>query len=140
MRHGGGCSHAPPVTLENPDLALVSDSSNVGWSVVFQGQTAQGAWSEVEAQAHINYLELKAAFLGLQTFCSHMQKTHIRQLMDNATYIAYVLPLITWVGKYGNGAQIGKAGSVLPTYLASAIWLMGQVETWTWLKNGNSPQ
>ena len=48
-----------------------------------------GAWSLTEAQFHINYLELLAAFLALKTFANN-QKGLILLKMDNVSAVTYI--------------------------------------------------
>ena len=43
-----------------------------------------------EQTFHINYLELKAVFLGLQSLCGNTTHKHIRILSDKATTVAYI--------------------------------------------------
>jgi hypothetical protein len=69
---------------------LTTDASNQGWGAVYKDQTTGGLWSSEEKLHHINYLELLAAFIGLQTFCSSKQNSHIRLMIDNSTAVAVV--------------------------------------------------
>ena len=47
-------------------------------------------WGAQERAEHINLLELKAAFLALQTFASNRSGLHILLLIDNMMAIAYI--------------------------------------------------
>lgn len=38
----------------------------------------------------INYLEMRAAFLGLQAFCSKDHNIHVLLRLENATAVAYI--------------------------------------------------
>ena len=49
-----------------------------------------GRWSTLEQQAHINVLELKAAFFGLRSLCTHDKDVHIQLQLDNTTAVAYL--------------------------------------------------
>ena len=49
-----------------------------------------GPWTVEEAQAHINLLELRAAFLALQMYTSKLNNQHILHLINNRTAIAYL--------------------------------------------------
>ena len=49
-----------------------------------------GRWSYQESKFHINYLELKAILLALQSLCNHMQCCHIKLLCDNTTAVSYI--------------------------------------------------
>ena len=49
-----------------------------------------GRWLERASEMHINYLELKAAFFGLQAFVNEMRDVHIRVELDNTTAVSYI--------------------------------------------------
>ena len=49
-----------------------------------------GRWNKQEQQHHINYLELLAGFLALQTFCKHEHSVHIRMPLNNSTAVSYI--------------------------------------------------
>ncbi len=74
----------------NIDIFIQSDASLSGWGAVCKGQSANGSWSATESTNHINYLELLAAFHGLQCFVSTEQSIHVRIAMDNSTAVAYI--------------------------------------------------
>lgn len=92
----------------NPSVILQSDACNTGWGGVHGTESTGGNWSDTEAQYHINYLELLAAWLTLQTFCADMNSVHVQLQLDNTTAVAYV-----------NG-QGGK--KKLCNTLASQVW------------------
>ncbi|OXU17977.1 hypothetical protein TSAR_001823 [Trichomalopsis sarcophagae] len=46
------------------DGEIFSDSSGSGWGAACNGEVSFGSWNEEELGNHINYLELKAAFIG----------------------------------------------------------------------------
>ena len=72
-------THMPP---SHPALVLESDASQKGWGAHCMETSTGGCWSSMEAQYHINYLELLAAFLALKTFANH-QKGLILLKMDS---------------------------------------------------------
>lgn len=74
----------------NPDIILQSDSSMTGWGGVRGPQKTGGFWSQAESLHHINYLELKAAFLTLQSLCKFDRGLHVQFQLDNTTAVAYV--------------------------------------------------
>ena len=78
------------ITIPAPDFTTESDASTKGWGAHFQGLATGGDWSREEATEHINVLELRAALLTLQSFCSDFRDCHIRLMMDNTTAIACV--------------------------------------------------
>ena len=56
----------------------------------FLGERTGGRWQEKEG-AHINVLELKAAYLAIQAFVKGtMNPRHIQVLMDNSTAVSYI--------------------------------------------------
>ena len=66
-------------SLKQPSTNYViqSDSSDYAWGGHFEGKLAGGPWTVHEATKHINYKELLAAFLTLQSFCKDMSNVHI---------------------------------------------------------------
>ena len=58
-----------------PDLHLYSDASCSGWGAHLLDQHVSGVWFDQEKLLHINLLEMKALFLGLQAF-----REDVRQL------------------------------------------------------------
>ena len=73
-----------------PSFTLTTDASLSGWGAVFHNKRTGGTWSEIEKNNHINYLELLALFLGLQTYCKSLNDTHIRVRLDNTTAVAVI--------------------------------------------------
>ena len=51
------------------------------------GVCTGGNWSHSESKHHINYLEMLAILLGLQTFAKGKSNTHIRIMCDNTTAV-----------------------------------------------------
>jgi len=71
-------------------MTIESDASKLGWGAHCQDIQTGGPWTREEARYHINTLELKAAFLALQTFGGQLTHSHILLLMDNRTVIAFI--------------------------------------------------
>ncbi|KAI8511561.1 hypothetical protein Bbelb_106610 [Branchiostoma belcheri] len=71
------------------DLTICTDASLEGWGAHCNGQETGGRWSQTEARMHINWLELKAAFLALRSFVS-ADTQHVLLRLDNTTAVAYV--------------------------------------------------
>ena len=80
------------ITPLPPDITLMTDSSLKGWGGVIEGtpNVTGGRWSYQESKFHINYLELKAILLVLQSLCNRMQCCHIHLLCDNTTAVSYI--------------------------------------------------
>ena len=84
-----------PITHGEHEIVLKSDSSLRGWGGGGYYKTTNtaigGQWTPDEkASKHINALELKAAYLTLQSFCANMTNTHVRLMLDNITAVAYI--------------------------------------------------
>ena len=76
---------------------ITTDASDLGWGAVFEShkedgdeQSTGGRWHFDEQREHINVLELKAGWLGIQTFCTNIDSCHVKISMDNTTYVAYI--------------------------------------------------
>ncbi|CAC5385879.1 unnamed protein product [Mytilus coruscus] len=67
-----------PIVFKLPDRKIESDSSMLGYGAldVTNNLTLSGVWSLSERNKHINFLELKAAFLALKAFCDRTRNEH----------------------------------------------------------------
>ena len=79
-----------PLMTPVASLIITSDASNSGWGATCQNSHAGGPWNREERRAHINWLELKAAFLALKTFVSNRCNIHVLLLIDNITAISFI--------------------------------------------------
>ena len=79
-----------PISHGTPCYIIQTDASTLGWGAHFQGTQTGGQWTEEEAKAHINCLELKAAFLALQSFSTTLSETHVQLELDNTTAVSYI--------------------------------------------------
>lgn len=70
-----------------PQATLYTDASTTGWGCEFQGTPTGGSWSSVEAQNHINYLEMLAIKLGLKCFEDKVRHQHVKLMVDNMTAV-----------------------------------------------------
>ena len=68
---------------------VYTDESTQGWGASLNDTTTGGWWSSWEESYHINYLELKAILLGLQSLCKDVTHDHIRVMTDDTTAVAY---------------------------------------------------
>ena len=73
-----------------PDLHLYSDVSCSGWGAHLLDQHVSGVWSDQEKLLHINLLEMKTLFLGLQAFREDVISHHVTAMCDNSTVVAYI--------------------------------------------------
>lgn len=78
------------IVHDNPHVVIQSDASNQGWGAVCGEKKAGGRWTAIEAECHINVLELQAAFFALKCFCSNYTRCHIQIQIDNTTALAYI--------------------------------------------------
>ena len=60
-----------------------------GWGAHLLNQHVSGVWSDQEKLLHINLLEMKALFLGLQAF-REVVIGHVTAMCDNSMVVAYV--------------------------------------------------
>ena len=89
---------------------LYTDASLAGWGATDSQLTAGGVREEEDVPpAHINVLELRAAYLALQSLCQHCVDSHVCLYMDNSTAVAYI-------------NKKGGTHSVLCDALAVKIW------------------
>ena len=74
------------------DVTIWMDASKKGWGAAYLDRKTGGQWAMDEEKAHINVLELKAAYLAIQSFVKDMKSLprHILLLMDNFTAVCYV--------------------------------------------------
>ena len=75
----------------SPSHRMETDASLVGWGA-FQhyGSFTQGRWSSSESKLHINFLELKAVFLGVQALFPGSSPTSLLVLCDNTPTVSYI--------------------------------------------------
>ena len=73
-----------------PSLLISSDASLEGWGAVTAGSKTGGPWSPEERKAHINWLELKAAWFALRCFAANLRNTVVGIALDNATAVSYI--------------------------------------------------
>ena len=99
-----------PITQGKPSYPLYTDASLMGWGAVFQYHSSGDRWAPVEASHHINCLDLKAVYLGLQSFCQNLSQAHLRIFIDNTTAVAYK-------------NHMGGTNSLEYYHIARTIWL-----------------
>ena len=77
------------LVIPKPDIAIFTDTSETGWDITDGDNPSGGQWSE-HGRMHINVLELKAAFIGIRTYCHNRSYNQIRVMSDSSTAIACV--------------------------------------------------
>ncbi|GFO27385.1 transposon ty3-i Gag-Pol polyprotein [Plakobranchus ocellatus] len=73
-----GLNNVRMLVRERPIAMIKTDASGYAWGAVLNGVTTHGMWSDEECKEHINVLELKAAFFGIQSLCREFRNCHIR--------------------------------------------------------------
>lgn len=63
----------------------------MGEGAVYNGQSAQGRWSSLERERHINELEILAVRLGLKSFIFDLKGKQVCIKSDNTT--TYVISM-----------------------------------------------
>ena len=75
----------------NEDFILHTDASYSGWGGQLSSVSAtSGTWSDEESSQHINYLELKAVLLCVQSFISELRGSSLKIYSDNTTTVFYI--------------------------------------------------
>ena len=87
VKMNNGKSILPP---EEQDT-IFSDASKQGWGAHLNLAKIGGRWNwEEKLKSHINWLELKAAFLALQAFLPQLKHQHVQIGIDNKTAMTYI--------------------------------------------------
>ena len=87
LKMNNGKSILPP---EEEDT-IFSDVSKQGWGAHLNLAKIGGQWNwEEKVKSHINWLELKAAFLALQAFLPQLKHQHVQIGIDNKTAMTYI--------------------------------------------------
>lgn len=92
------------------DITIFSDASDLGWGITNGRNPSGGLWDEAERAQHINWKELKAVQIAIQSYCKNKLYKHVRIMCDNTTAIAYI-------------NNMGGMQSGLCDVLAKEIWL-----------------
>ena len=81
-----------PIVIPAPDFHLFSDDSHSGWGAHLEplGLEVQGLWDVASQDLHINNLELRAVFLALQHFQSHIYNSCVMVASNNSSVVAYL--------------------------------------------------
>lgn len=67
----------------DPQITLYTDASIIGCDL--KGTPTGGRWSPTEAKNHINYLEMLAIKLALESFEEQVKGKHVKLMVDNMT-------------------------------------------------------
>ena len=72
------------------DVTMNSDASLSGWGGVMGEVSTGGHWTPDEANHHINYLEILAAYFVLKSFHQDIVNKHVKIMIDNTTAVAII--------------------------------------------------
>ncbi|CAL4197302.1 unnamed protein product [Meganyctiphanes norvegica] len=79
------------LTSFSPSHRMETDASLVGWGAyLHSGSYTQGRWSASESKLHINYLELKAVLLAIQSLLPGFSEVSLLVLCDNTPTVCYI--------------------------------------------------
>ena len=81
-----------PTHINNPNLNITLDASDLGWGAWCGEKSVQGLWSQEEIFWHVNPKELQAAYLALKIFSPSQinQLFHIQLQIDNQAAVSYI--------------------------------------------------
>ena len=79
-----------PIRSDSYHSTIYSDASKTGWGAKCGSLSTHGWWNDEEKDSHINWLELKAALFGLQSFSRNLKDCQILLRIDNSTAISYI--------------------------------------------------
>ena len=102
------------------------DASLTGWGCSCVESMAVGTgghWTNVESQAHISVLELRAVLFALKSLLSDKRGMHARLMRDNTTAVACIV-------------NIGTTHSAQCNSVTKDIWNLG-VDRDIWVSSAN---
>lgn len=79
-----------PIRTNSYEKVIFTNASLSGWGSYCEGEKAHRWWGTDDKNAHINYLELKAAFYGLKCHAKECNNCSILLRIDNTTAISYI--------------------------------------------------
>ena len=85
------CQAYKPILTPPRHLIMHTDaSSTIGWGDTLNGSACGGPWSAAEKKHHINFLELKAVLLALQSWESLVSGKHVCVMVDNQAAVSII--------------------------------------------------
>lgn len=81
-----------PLLPPSSTVNLLTDASLQGWGAHVEplGLMAQGVWSPLESQLHINNLEMRAVILAISEFQVVLRNKSVLLSTDNSTVVSYI--------------------------------------------------
>ena len=77
-----------PIHLPPTAYTIYTDSSDIGWGVVFENKRTGGPWEEDEVTSlHINIREMLAAYFAIRSFREMFRGKHIKVHSDDTTTV-----------------------------------------------------
>ena len=71
----------------DPQTTLYTDASTTGWGCDLEATPTGGCLSPTEAKNHINYLEMLAIKLALESFEEQVKQKRVKLMVDNMTFL-----------------------------------------------------
>lgn len=80
------------ITRDKSFITIKTDCSGTGWGAINEnsGECIQGLWNDQDKAAHINFLELKAAFLAIKRLCNQLNDCHVKECLENTVAVTYI--------------------------------------------------
>ena len=79
------------IRFDQFDIEIFTDASRTGWGAyTSSNNVTNGYWSEEDQKRHINFLEIKAIFFGLQCFTKESRNINVLIRTDNMTALTYI--------------------------------------------------
>ena len=78
------------VSHGEPALTMTTDAFKTGWGCPLHEALTGCQWTPEEASEHINFLEIKAVLLGLQSFFDKVSCKNVEVLIDNTTAVSCI--------------------------------------------------
>jgi hypothetical protein len=78
------------VSHTQADTTITTDASKTGLGCSLAGTRTGGSWDPGESEKHINWLEIKAILLSLNSFVDHICQKHVKILSDNTTAVCCI--------------------------------------------------
>jgi hypothetical protein len=91
-----------PINHGEVEVTISTDASLTGWGACIDTTTTGGSWTPDERANDINYLEILAVFLALQSFSSAVAGKHVKLLVDNTTAVFSINNMGTCHSKANN--------------------------------------
>ena len=96
------------IQLPDIDIVIYTDASEQGWGATDGISPTVGQWLPSGNQ-HINFLELKAVYFAIKSYCKNYGFKHVRIMTDSQTAVTYI-------------NHMGGTKSVACNNIALSIW------------------